>query len=48
MGWRLCDVGGAQHDLESDFYHQRKTAINEEASLLRRQELSSVKHHDIS
>lgn len=47
-GRKLCGVGGARRDLKSDFYRRRKIAINEEASLLRRQELSSIKHQDVS
>lgn len=35
---------GARGDLGSDFYHQRKTAITEEVSLLWRWELSGIKH----
>lgn len=44
----LRGVGGAQHDLQSDFHHLRNTVINEEASLLQRQDLNSIKHHDVS
>lgn len=39
---------GAWCDLDSDFYHQRKIAINEEASLLRRWESSSIEHQGVS
>lgn len=40
----FCAVGGAQHDLQSDFHHLRNAVINEEASLLQGQDLSSIKH----
>lgn len=44
-GRMFCGVGGAQCDLQSDFHHLRNAIINEETSLLQRQDLSSIKHH---
>lgn len=38
---------GARGDLGSDFYRRRETAITEEASLLWRRGLSSIKHQDL-
>lgn len=47
-GRMLHGVGGAQHDLQSDFHHLRNTVISEESSVVQRQDLSSIKHHDVS